>query len=214
MKNVFLAVFFLAAGVHLYASLRRDKKLRNLSKPVLLLALLGFYLSAAGAPDALIVLALLLSWLGDVLLIPKGTKWFTAGGVAFMFSHAFFIAGYCRDVDFARIPALLIALLAVFFAALVALIFKKLRPHLPKALFYPMFLYLLLNGAMNCFAIFRAVCRADAPGVLTALGAALFFVSDATLFFVRFDKDSRVKTHFPVMLTYLLGELLIVQGLL
>lgn len=214
MKYVFLAVFLLAAAVHLYASLRKNKKLRNCTKPLLLLSLLGFYVLAARTVSAAVVLALLFSWLGDVLLIPKGNKWFTAGGIAFMVSHAFFILGYLRDIDFSRIPGLLILLLALFFAVIVARVFSKLRPHLPKALFYPMFLYLLINGAMNCFAIFRCVSAPTAAAVTTAVGAALFFVSDASLFFVRFNKDSRLKTHFLVMLTYSLGELLIVLGLL
>ena len=161
-----------------------------------------------------IILALLFSWLGDVLLMPKGVKWFTAGGIAFMISHALFIAGYCRDVDFTKIGVPLIILLAVFFTVTVAFIFRKLKPHLPKALFYPMFLYLLINGAMNCFAIFRGVSLANIAGILTAIGAALFFISDSSLFFVRFNKDSRLKTHFLVMLTYSVGEFLIVLGLL
>ena len=214
MKNVFLAVFILSAAVHLYASVRKDARWRNISKPFLLLSLLGFYIAAARTPSAAVILALIFSWIGDVLLIPKGVKWFTAGGIAFMVSHAFFIAGYCRDIVFSRIPGLLIVLLAVFFAAAVAYIFSKLRPHLPKALFYPMFLYLLLNGAMNCFAIFRCVSIPSAAAITTAIGAALFFISDTSLFFVRFNKESRLKTHFLVMLTYSVGELLIVLGLI
>ncbi len=214
MKTVFLAIFILAAAVHLVASARKDSKWRNISKPFILLSLLGFYVLAARTPSAAVILALLLSWLGDVLLIPKGVKWFTAGGIAFMISHAFFIAGYWKDIDFSGIPRWLIAALAVFFIAAVAFIFSRLRPHLPKALFYPMFLYLLINGAMNCFAIFRLVSLQTAAAFTTALGAALFFLSDTSLFFVRFNKESRLKTHFLVMLTYSLGELLIVLGLL
>ena len=214
MKIVFLAVFFVSTAVHLYASLRKDARLRNITKPFILLSLLGFYVLAARSVSAAIVLALIFSWLGDVLLIPKGIKWFTAGGIAFMISHAFFVLGYMRDVVFSRIPVFLIVLLAVFFAAAVAYIFSKLRPHLPKALFYPMFLYLLINGAMNCFAIFRCVSGPSAATVTTAIGAALFFVSDTALFFVRFKKDGRLKTHFLVMLTYSIGEFLIVLGLL
>lgn len=214
MKIVFLAVFFVSTAVHLYASLRKDARLRNITKPFILLSLLGFYVLAARSVSAAIVLALIFSWLGDVLLIPKGIKWFTAGGIAFMISHAFFVLGYMRDVVFSRIPVFLIVLLAVFFAAAVAFIFSKLRPHLPKALFYPMFLYLLINGAMNCFAIFRCVSGPSAATVTTAIGAALFFVSDTALFFVRFKKDGRLKTHFLVMLTYSIGEFLIVLGLL
>ena len=214
MKYDFLAVFLVSTAVHLYASLRKDTRLRNMTKPFILLSLLGFYVLAARSVSAAVVLALLFSWLGDVLLIPKGVKWFTAGGIAFMISHAFFVAAYTKDVVFSRIPVFLIVLLAVFFAAAVAFIFSKLKPHLPKALFYPMFLYLLINGTMNCFAIFRCVSAPSAATLTTAIGAALFFVSDTALFFVRFKKDSRLKTHFLVMLTYSIGEFLIVLGLL
>ena len=214
MKYVFLAVFVLSTAVHLSASLRQDGRMRNLSKPFILLSLLGFYMLAARSVSAVVVLALVFSWLGDILLIPKGVKWFTAGGISFMISHAFFIAGYWKDVHFSRIPAPLIVLLAVFFAATVAFLFSRLKPHLPKALFYPMFLYLLINGAMNCFAIFRCVSLPSAATLVTAIGAALFFISDSSLFFVRFHKDSRLKTHFLVMLTYSVGEFLIVLGLL
>ncbi len=214
MKYVFLAVFIIATAIHLYASLKQDKKMRNMTKPFILLALLGFYVLAARVPSTFIILALIFSWLGDVLLMPKGVKWFTAGGIAFMISHVFFILGYLKDVNFAAIPVWLVILLAVFFVTVVTYIFSKLKPHLPKALFYPMFLYLLINGAMNCFAIFRWVSVPSAATLTTAIGAALFFISDSSLFFVRFNKESRMKTHFLVMLTYSIGELLIVLGLL
>ncbi|MBQ1422159.1 MAG: lysoplasmalogenase [Firmicutes bacterium] len=214
MKYVFLAVFIIATAIHLYASLKQDKKMRNMTKPFILLALLGFYVLAARVPSTFIILALIFSWLGDVLLMPKGVKWFTAGGIAFMISHVFFILGYLKDVNFAAIPVWLVILLAVFFVSVVTYIFSKLKPHLPKALFYPMFLYLLINGAMNCFAIFRWVSVPSAATLTTAIGAALFFISDSSLFFVRFNKESRMKTHFLVMLTYSIGELLIVLGLL
>ena len=202
MKYVFLAVFIIATAIHLYASLKQDKKMRNMTKPFILLALLGFYVLAARVPSTFIILALIFSWLGDVLLMPKGVKWFTAGGIAFMISHVFFILGYMKDVNFAAIPVWLVILLAVFFVSVVTYIFSKLKPHLPKALFYPMFLYLLINGAMNCFAIFRWVSVPSAATLTTAIGAALFFISDSSLFFVRFNKESRT------------GELLIVLGLL
>ena len=77
-----------------------------------------------------------------------------------------------------------------------------------------MLFYLILNGMMNCFAWFRALTMGGAAGIVTAVGALLFFISDSSLFFVRFHKDSRLKTHFLVMLTYSLGEFLIVLGLI
>ena len=214
MKYIFLAIFIVSTAFHLYASLRKETKMRNISKPFIILSILGFYILAARQVSAAIVIALILSWIGDVLLIPKGNKWFTAGGISFMIGHFFFILGYLKDIDFASIPVFLIILLAIFFTAAVLFIFSKLKPHLPKPLFYPMLLYLLINGAMNCFAIFRNISLSSLPGIVTAIGAALFFVSDSSLFFVRFHKNSALKTHFLVMLTYSIGEFLIILGLI
>jgi uncharacterized membrane protein YhhN len=214
VKYVFLVAFIVSTAIHLYASLKQNTKLRNYSKPFILLALLGFYALTARSVLLAIILALIFSWIGDVLLIPKGNNWFTAGGISFMIGHACFIVGYWQDVVFSKIPIVLIIFLAVFFIVTVVYIFSKLKEHLPKALFYPMFLYLLINGTMNCFAIFRCVSGFSAATLITAICAALFFLSDTTLFFVRFDKDSILKTHFIVMLTYSIGEFMIILGLL
>ncbi|MCR4587918.1 MAG: lysoplasmalogenase [Lachnospiraceae bacterium] len=214
MTAFFLVVFLVSTAIHLYASLKQNTRLRNYTKPILLASLFGFYYVTARGVLPAILLALFFSWLGDVLLMPKGVKWFTAGGIAFMVSHIFFILGYCTDIDFALLHPLIIVPLALIFVGLVAFIFSKLKPHLPKMLFYPMFFYLLINGSMNCFAIFRMISKPCTATIITCIGAVLFFISDSTLFFVRFKKDGRLKTHFWVMLTYSIGELLIIIGLL
>ena len=214
MKGVFLVLFTAVTAVHLCASARRNTKLRNATKPFILLSLLGFYCFAARDLSAVVILALLFSWLGDVLLIPKGTKWFAAGGVAFMVSHAFFIAAYREGLVFAALPPALVLLPILFFTSAAALLFAGLKPYLPGELLWPILLYLLINGAMNCFAVFRCVSLGTLAGFSTAAGAALFFLSDSLLFFIRFKKSRQLRTHFPVMLCYSLGELLIVWGLL
>ena len=214
MRTAVLVIFFIVTGVHLYASLKQDKKLRAQTKPFILLSLLAYYLLSADPILIPVVLALIFSWIGDVLLIPPGTKWFTAGGISFMISHAFFVLAYASITDFSKVGRVYMIILPLLFIISSAIIFKYLRPHLPKALFYPMLLYLVINGCMNCFAWFRALSTPGAAGIITALGALLFYISDTSLFFVRFNKNSRLKTHFLVMLTYSLGEFLIVLGLI
>lgn len=214
MNIVALILFIIVTGIHLYASLRQDKKLRAITKPFILLTLLAFYCLSAKPVMLFVVLALLFSWLGDVLLIPAGVKWFTVGGISFMVSHLFFILSYAKLTDFSQVNRAVMVILPFIFICSTVIIFKYLKPHLPKALFYPMFFYLLLNGAMNCFAWFRSMSAGGTAAVITAVGALMFYVSDCSLFFVRFDKNSRLKTHFLVMLTYSLGELLIVLGLI
>lgn len=214
MKAIVLILFFIVTGIHLYASLRQDKPLRNKTKPFILLLLLAWYCLSADPVTLTVVLALIFSWIGDVLLIPSGVKWFTAGGISFMISHFFFILSYAALTDFTQINKALAVILPVIFIAAVLIIFHYLRPYLPKALFIPMLLYLMINGFMNCFAWFRSMSSAGPAAIITAVGALLFFVSDSSLFFVRFNKDSRLKTHFLVMLTYSIGEFLIVLGLI
>lgn len=209
-----LAIFVISTSIHLYASFNKNKKLRGITKPFILIALFGYYAYSVEQLRLTICLALFFSWLGDVLLIGPGVKWFTVGGISFWISHFFFIFTYLEDVIWENVNPIIIVILAIFFIIVVTILFTKLKPHLPKAIFYPMYFYLLTNGAMNCFAIFRMLSCADIAGIITAIGAALFFISDSSLFFVRFDKNSLLKTHFWVMLTYSIGEFLIVLGLI
>lgn len=217
----YLAVFAVFTALHLYGSYIKKDSLRAPTKPVILLAILGMYLEYTrfkGAdPSALIAFALLMSWIGDVLLIPKGVKWFTAGGITFWISHLLFILAYKESgIVFNAISPVLIVLISLVYAVTVCILFKKLKPSLPKALFYPMFFYLMTNGAMNVFAWFRLLSGSCSliSGLVTGIGALLFFISDSSLFFVRFDKNSPVKSHFLVMLTYSIGEFMIVLGLM
>ena len=83
MKYLFLAIFIITTTIHLYASLKKNQKLRNYSKPWILLSLLGYYLCASQEIKIVVVLALIFSWIGDMFLILKGVKWFTVGGISF-----------------------------------------------------------------------------------------------------------------------------------
>lgn len=214
MKILSLIIFTISTSVHLYASLKKNQKLRNYTKPFILTSLLWFYLISAADVRVNIILALIFSWIGDLFLMIPGVKWFTVGGISFMISHFFFILGYLPDITFNMVNPIVTTILGIFFFVIVSIIFRKLKLHLPKPLFYPMYLYLLINGAMNCFAVFRMLSNQTVATITTCIGAFLFFLSDSTLFFVRFKKDSKLKTHFIVMLTYSIGELLIVLGLI
>lgn len=214
MRYVFLAVFIIATSIHLYASLKKDQRMRNMTKPLILFALIGFYAAAARTVSTTVVIALLLSWIGDILLMFRGIKAFVAGGISFGLGHIFFIISYTRDIVFSRVPVIVIATTLLVFTAAVVFVFSKLTKHLPKGLAVPMFLYLIVNGFMNSFAIFRCVSAPTLGTALTVIGALLFFISDSALFMVRFHKRSLMKSHFVVMLTYSIGEFLIVLGLL
>ena len=218
---MYATVFLVFTVLHLYGSIKKDSSLRNPTKPVILLAILGMYLEwvhyKGSEPSLYLVAALMTSWLGDILLIPKGVQWFTAGGILFWISHFLFILTYWKSgIVFSAIEPAHMVLIALIYTAFVTFVFSKLKKSLPERLFLLMYFYLLTNGAMNAFAWFRLLSGACsvASGLATAIGAVGFFVSDSLLFFVRFDKSFPVRNHFPVMLTYSLGEFLIVLGLM
>lgn len=213
MNYAFLAVFIIASAVHLYASYINNRKLRAWTKGFILSALLGWYCLSASPVQGILAAALLTSWLGDMLLIPRGIVWLTTGGISFLLSHVFFVLVHIPHIDFQTISVwALVSAPAVYLIAVI-LVFIGLKPHLPKSLLLlPLFIYMLINITMNCFAFYQLMSAPCAATAITFAGAILFFASDSILFFVRFKKDSVWRNHFPVMLTYILAEFLIVWG--
>lgn len=211
-----MILYLLLSGIHLYHSWLDDSRHRAMTKPFLLILLAVYYTLAAQSVSWVLLLALLTSWLGDVLLIPKGHKWFTMGGISFMASHVLFIAVYVPSVKFTSIPVALIAAMVVLYYGTSLLIIRAVRETTPKPMVVPMYLYLLFNSTMNLFALMRLFTMHSAGSIVAYVGAVLFFISDCTLFLVRYyrNKDVIFKRHFTVMLTYLAGEMLIVLGIL
>lgn len=216
MKQVFLVLFTITSLIHLYDSWNDDSKRRARTKPFLLLLLLLFYIVSTRKANVYLVLALAFSWLGDVLLIPKGHKWFTMGGISFIFSHVFFILTYLPNVTFRAVNWLIVVPMAVVYYGISIFLMHVLKPTTPKSMVLPMRFYLLCNSTMNVVSLMQLMsCRSFGAWVGFA-GALLFFISDCCLFIVRYSTNPEIifRKHFTVMLSYLLGELLIVLGIL
>ncbi len=150
------------------------------------LAATGFLATAlaAGALESdygrLVLGALVLCWLGDVLLIPKGARGsFIAGLVSFLAGHLVYAWAFAsRGID----PT------AVAFTALLACIpaglaLRWLRPHLPDGMRIPVYAYIAVISAM----FVTAVCT-GLPQII--LGAGMFFVSDLAVARERFVASS------------------------
>ena len=216
MRFVFLVLFSVSSIAHLYYSWRDEKRGRAITKPFLLLFLALYDVFSTENVSYLLLLALLTSWLGDVLLIPKGHVWFSAGGVSFMASHFLFIAVYVQRISFADVPWLPVIVLALIYCGVAAKIILMVWKTTPKLMRGVMYIYLLANSAMNVFAFMQLLTVGTAGAVVAYIGALLFFASDCSLFLVRYygGREIVYKKHFTVMLTYILGELLITQGIL
>ena len=216
MKYAIITLYIILSGIHLYHSWKDDAKRRAMTKPFLLILLAIYYALATKDLSWPLILALLTSWLGDVLLIPKGHKWFSMGGTSFLFSHFLFIGVYIPYVQWDRVPWLIIAVMTVVYYGTSFCIMRAVYPTTPRKMFPAMGMYLLANSTMNLFALMRLFTLGTLGSIVAYVGAVLFFISDCTLFLVRYyrNKDLIFKRHFTVMLTYLAGEMLIVLGIL
>lgn len=211
-----LVLLAIATVWHLVDSWKDDSKKRKRTKPFLLLFILLYYILSADTLSVLLIVALLTSWLGDVLLMPHGNKWFVMGGISFMFTHILFILVYAKQVSFASVLWGAVIPVALLYYGISAWIIRSLTPSTPKMMLFPMYVYLLCNSTMNVFAFMQMLSSKSAGSVVAFIGAILFFISDCTLFLVRYHKNKDIvfRRHFTVMLSYVLGELLITQGIL
>jgi uncharacterized membrane protein YhhN len=157
-----------------------------IAKPV---ASTGFVLAAlaAGALDStygrFVLGALVLSWLGDVLLIPKAKASFLAGLASFLLGHVAFAAAFLvRGVSPLALGAAALPLAGAARAAL-----RWLRPHVPDAMRAPVQAYVIVISAMVACAV-GTVWAAGNPLVL--LGALAFFVSDLAVARERFVENT------------------------
>ncbi len=216
MDGILFALYVIVSGIHLYFSWKDEPKGRAATKPWILLLLIGFYLwCGKGEYSVFLLLALFTSWLGDVLLIPKGHNWFTFGGISFMFSHVFFICVYTGNIDFHLVNFFIAIPVAILYYGIAGVIIYNVAPTTPKKMIAPMYVYLIANATMNVFALMQLMSNRSLGTKVAYIGAVLFFISDCLIFLVRYYRKNVVfKRHFTVMLTYVLGELFITIGLL
>ena len=133
-----------------------------------------------------------------------------------MLSHFLFIAVYTTNISAAAVPWLPACLLALAYYGISAKIISMLWRYAPRKMRGVMYVYLLANSTMNVFAFLQMIATRHPGAVVAYVGALLFFISDCSLFLVRYyeKKELIFKGHFTVMLTYLAGEFLIAQGII
>ena len=142
-----------------------------------------------------VLVALVLSWLGDVLLIPKARASFLAGLVSFLLGHVAFAAAFVvRGVS---LPVLAIA--AVLLLVPMAAALRWLGPHVPDSMRIPVRAYVTVISSMAMCAA-GTVFAAGNPAILA--GALAFYVSDLAVARERFVAHSFTNKLWGLPLYY------------
>ncbi|MCL2316805.1 MAG: lysoplasmalogenase [Actinomycetia bacterium] len=204
MTIAWWCAFGLVAAVHLVACARGPERWRVATKPLLMPALLGVYVTGAPEVFAPLVVAIVAAWIGDVLLL-WGDRRLVWGGVAFFVCHVCYIGTFLRDVR--TVPGWAWASL-VPYALVTGVLVVRLRPGL-GARAQTVSLYLATLGTLGVIAFLRWAHLGTVPAALAWLGTLAFLVSDHVLMFDRFRRRLR-RGNLVLMATYLAAQALIV----
>lgn len=208
---VFFGLFLLFGIVHLVFCFLEMERMRKISKcfPTLFLAIAA---TIAVPTSPLVYVGAFLGVLGDLFLIKKHKVWpFVLGMLSFLGNHACYIVAYmllCQPLHWAFY--LVTALYCVLFPIAFYRVGRKIihQRHIAfGGVGYFGFLLLDLIWAIIATSMGNALYC-----FLAVIGAAVFIASDIILARTLFKKDTK-RRDFYIMITYLLGQGLIVLGL-
>lgn len=202
---LFLAVFLLVSAVHLYACFPPVKRrLRMVTKFMLMPLLLLCYLGIAKSPSVLVILAALFGWFGDAFLLLSDRKAPMLGGMlAFGVGHVFYTLYFSRFWGGAAWWAL--ALAGAAYLAAVAVMCRKLHP-LVKSFMRPCStLYMLLLCGTSFSILWALLSGYELWLGVAFVGSMLFLVSDGILSMEMFRERTKYGNFF-VMLSYILAQ--------
>ena len=180
-------------------------------KPFLIPSLLFFYLiNLKGKPQLKLIGALLLSAVGDALLMFNGPDFFIFGLVAFLFAHilyVFIFKSFLKRLIINRFILLCSFLIGLYYVLLMRFLWPSLGdmkiPVLAYAFVISMMLWLSLQ-----------VSQALGTSAKYIFLGAFFFVFSDTLLSLQLFHTDFYRAHLFVMLTYLLAQVLLVYGLI
>lgn len=178
-------VVTLIALVFLLVGERSNQRLVWASKPI---ASVGFICTAFayGAMDSTygvaVIWALVLSFFGDVFLIPKhARKWFLAGLVAFLLGHVGYAVGFSmRGIDGTSAALAGVALLVGAVG-----VGRWLLPNVDATMKGPVVAYIVVISVMVTLAVGT---HGHTSNPYIVVGAVMFFLSDLCVARHRFVK--------------------------
>jgi uncharacterized membrane protein YhhN len=216
--NRILELAFLAVAIIHVGSFLVAPGYASYTKPLLLPLLLLYYLASAGAGNRnpVLVAALVLSFLGDVLLMQGDRELFFMLGLAsFLGTHLCYILVYSRFRGGENEQMLRgIQRLRYSFPVLLAGfgLLGILMPH-AGGMRIPVAAYALVLMAMVLAALYRFGRTSGRSFGLVFGGAILFMMSDSLLAVNKFI-EPLPGASFWIMLTYCSAQYLIIRGLL
>lgn len=205
--QIVCVILFVAISVtHLVFIVRNNEKVRSITKPFIVFALILFAL-ASKSKEPLIYIGLILSLCGDVLLLLKSKQiYFVVGACCFSLTHLMnfiLVSRYLPE----RLNWMYFIIVVLFGYLLVEFI----RPFIKKTMkkmSYPSLAYLYFVFALIINIAIALVSGFSINLLIMLLGGMCFLTSDIILTIHRFAKELKYG-NFILMVFYIFGQSLI-----
>ena len=218
MEKLYSFLYFTVILIHLFCCIFEKKKIRGLTKLMLMPLLLLIYLDICSdiafhhKRSKLIINGILLGFQGDALLLINNTKCFLFGLLSFLLGHLLYITAFVRRLgDFSNYW--LISLIEIIHFTIFTIGFMKfLVSGFKKEMKYYAFIYgftLTILDSLAIYSVFRNCCYQT---ILILVGTLNFFISDSILAYHKFVRNINLGS-FYIMGTYIVAQSCIAIGM-
>lgn len=202
-----LVAYLVAASLDTLAVFTDLEVLASFTKPFLMPLLLALFVSSLDGlthpMSTWVKRALIFAWVGDIALMGDGDGFFVVGLLAFLVAQICYIVAFRASAALG--PLRTMPWLAIPYLVYGAWLLLALAPDLGG---------LLVPVAIYAATLVGMAILATGVSPTTAVGAILFVVSDSILAATTFSDLLPAAASNWVMPTYLVGQLLIVAGVL
>ena len=214
MKHTYWVILFLIVLLaNILGSVFNNTLLQNISKPLLMPLLMGWFLFS-GIRNITnrkwILAALFFSWLGDVLLMfqEKDALFFMLGLAAFLIAHIFYIIFFfeINRKEKSKLNLFIIIAVVAYYIGLLTILFPTLGE-----MKIPVIVYGLVISTMLLSALHLPITKNREASIGLMMGAVLFVISDSVLAINKFYRPFEY-SGVLIMLTYGLAQWFIVNG--
>ena len=214
--NIFmmaLIFFALVSVMHIVFIILKKETARRVTKALVVPPLLLAYITGAQQFFFFPIPALILGWIGDLLLIRIDKKKnFQLGLAAFLLGHIFYIVTFIQILWQSGGSVNVTALLIFTPQALVLgmVVFRLIKPT--REMRIPVIFYMVFLVSMGLFGFQVFLLNPGAAGLLLVSGCFSFMISDTILAYYTFRKP-KISGAVLIMGFYILAQAEIILGL-
>jgi uncharacterized membrane protein YhhN len=213
-RQSWIFLFIIAVLADIAGGIIKNDLVDYIFKPLIVISLVGYFVSETNySPSPLkkwVFLALVFSWIGDVLLLLQQVRpiFFLLGLSSFLLAHVFYIVFFheVRVLEKVKLKLWLMLIVVIYYVGLMGL----LSPHLHD-MKTPVRIYGIAISFMLMLAMHMAFIKRKMAGWEMVIGACLFLISDSVLAINNYYHSFSLAGTI-IMLTYGLAQLLIVDG--